>query len=117
MREAYFAKEDFRQKRLEFLRGSSGQKDELQKNNSSQEDLIIDYRYSDLLNFAGTTFRGGLFNKFRAIPDQLLNVQEGSPSEDLQEKKGFFNKYTRDVSNLRQNMLKEYLSDFLIFYN
>lgn len=108
MRESYDAKEEFHNNRLEFLR----QKDkesitQAQNTESFQADRLIDYRYSDLLKHAAFSTRGGLINRFRAIPDSLLNLRMANSPEQIEEKIESIKEFTRNVSNIRQHILQK----------
>ena len=107
MYESFEAKEEFHNKRLEFLK----EKDkkiiaQAQNTENFQADKLIDYRYSDLLKFAAFSSRIGLINKFRAIPDQLLNLRNVNSPEEIEEKKDSFREFTRNSVNIRQEILQ-----------
>ena len=108
LRDAYDSKEEFHNDRLEFLLKKDREGlAQAQGSDSFRADKLIDYRYRGLLNFASFSSRSGLINKFRSVPDLLLNLRDGKSPSELEEKKEFFKDYTRNLTNIRQITLQE----------
>ena len=108
LKESYETKEEFHSTRLDFFQKKDKEGLALAQNSEAfQANKLIDYRYRDLLNFASFSSRPGLINKFRAVPDQLLNLRDGSSQNKLEEKKESFKEYTRNLTNIRQLTLQE----------
>lgn len=110
--ESYIEKEEHRAQRYDFLKNTEQETRRAQTSHMSLSNHVLDVRYRDLLSFASQSCRTGLMNKMRANPDILLNtnsLQQGTPvsQQDIEESKRHFQNYTRNVDNIRNNILQE----------
>jgi hypothetical protein len=106
LRELYIVKEKFRTQRYEFLKKADKQIASMQKTQSPAE-MVVDFRYRDIVSCVSKSCRSTLINKFRAAPDELLDTENETSPQEIEEKKKFLENFNRNLEKIRLQALQE----------